>query len=65
VALFAVTGISATSYSSVAAADKARRDHSQTGQALLDKSPLSALSLFEYEPSLGSIVDLRNLKVGS
>ncbi len=64
VALFAVTGISATNYASTAAADQARRDHSSAGQALLDKAPASALSLFQYEPSIGSVVDLRNLTVG-
>lgn len=63
VALFAVTGISATKYSSAAAADKARRAASSAGQNLLDKSTSQALSLFQYEPSLGSVVDLRNLGV--
>jgi hypothetical protein len=63
VALFAVTGISATKYSSAAAADKARRTASSAGQNLLDKSTSQALSLFQYEPSLGSVVDLRNLGV--
>lgn len=64
VALFAVTGISATSYPSAGAADKARRAVSSTGRALLANSSTASLSLFQYEPSLGSIVDLRNLKVG-
>lgn len=63
VALFAVTGISATSYPSAAAADNARRTASASGRALLDKSTSSALSLFQYDPSLGSVVDLSNLKV--
>ena len=28
------------------------------------RSPLSALSLFQYDPSVGAVVDLRNLTVG-
>jgi hypothetical protein len=64
VGLFAVTGISVTKYSSASAASKARRAGSATGRALIDHPSLPALSLFKYEPSLGSIVDLRNLKVG-
>jgi hypothetical protein len=63
VALFAVTSISATKYSSAAAADKARRAASSAGQKLLDGSSSQALSLFQYEPSLGSVVDLRTLGV--
>jgi hypothetical protein len=64
VALFAITGISATDYPSAAAADKARRAHSAAGQALLKKNAYPTLSLFPYEPSLGSVVDDRNLTVG-
>ncbi|MBV8430105.1 MAG: hypothetical protein JO244_03015 [Solirubrobacterales bacterium] len=64
VALFAITGISATDYSSASAANQARQDASSAGRALLAKSTSSALSLFQYEPSLGSVVDLRNLNVG-
>jgi len=63
-ALFAVTGISAKDYPSKAAADRARRASSAMGQALLNKSSYPSLALFQYEPSLGSVVDLRNLKVG-
>jgi hypothetical protein len=62
--LFAITGITADNYSSVAAADKARQAESAAGRALVDKSTLSALSLFRYEPNVGAIVDLRNLTVG-
>jgi hypothetical protein len=62
--LVAVTGITATSYQSVAAADKARREESAAGRALLSNSPLTALSMFQYEPSLGAVVDLRDLTVG-
>jgi hypothetical protein len=64
VALFAVTGVSATDYSSSAAADKARRKASAEGRSVLATTPTSGLTLFQYEPSLGSVVDLRNLKVG-
>ena len=62
--LFAVTGITATNYPSVAAADAARRHASSAGQALLTNSTLTALSMFQYEPSVGAIVDLRDLTVG-
>lgn len=64
VALFAITGITATDYPSVSAADKSRRQASAAGRALLDKSTYPTLSLFQYEPSLGSVVDERNLEVG-
>jgi hypothetical protein len=64
VALFAVTGISVTKYSSASAASKARRAGSAAGRALIHHSALPALSLFKYEPGLGSVVDLRNLTVG-
>jgi hypothetical protein len=61
---FAVTGITAAKYSSSAAADKARRAESAAGRAALADSDLSALSLFQYEPALGYVIDLRNLTVG-
>jgi hypothetical protein len=64
VALFAVTGIRAADHSSVADANKARQAASDAGRALLGASSSSALSLFQYEPSLGALVDLRNLTVG-
>jgi hypothetical protein len=64
VALFAVTGLTTTKYSSAAAADRARRSKYAAGQALLNKSALPALSLFQYQPSLGYVVDLRNVTVG-
>lgn len=62
--LFAVTGISAVDHGSVAAADEARRASSAAGRTLLAASTSQTLSLFQYEPSLGSVVDLRNLTVG-
>jgi hypothetical protein len=64
VALFAITSISATDYQSKGAADKARRAVSSAGQALLRQSKFPTLPLFQFEPSVGSVVDLRNLKVG-
>jgi hypothetical protein len=62
--LFAITGVTTVGYSSSAAANKARRTESAHGRSLLDSSSLPALSLFKYEPSLGSVVDLSNLTVG-
>jgi hypothetical protein len=64
VALFAVTAVTAQAYSSAAAADKARRTESPAGRRLLDASTLNALSLFQYEPSVGAVVDRRNLTAG-
>lgn len=64
VAQFQVTRISVNNYSSSAAATRARRAHSSAGQTLLAKFSLTALSLFRYELGVGSVVDLRNLKVG-
>jgi hypothetical protein len=61
---FAVTAIKADEHPSVAAANRARRMASATGRHLLDSSTLSALSLFQYQPSLGAVVDLRSLTVG-
>jgi hypothetical protein len=64
VALFAVTGITADDHSSAAAADEVRRQESAAGRALLNGSSMGALSLFRYEPSVGAVVDLRNLTAG-
>jgi hypothetical protein len=64
VALFSVNSISADNHPSVAAANAARQDASSVGRELLNKSPLSAISLFQYDPSVGAVVDLRNLTVG-
>jgi hypothetical protein len=61
---FAVTGITKANYASVAAANEARRKESEAGRDLLATSTLSAVSLFEYKPNLGVVVDLRNLTVG-
>jgi hypothetical protein len=64
VALFAVTGIRAADHSSVAAARTARQAASAAGRAVLDASSAAAVSLFQYDPGLGAVVDLRNLTVG-
>jgi hypothetical protein len=61
VALFAVTGISAASHPSASAADKARRQESAAGRKILNASTLDALSLFQYQPNIGAVVDLSNL----
>ena len=64
VAQFAVTAIGVDKHPSVAATDQARRTESAAGRRLLNQSTLSSLSLFQYSPSLGAVVDLRNLTVG-
>jgi hypothetical protein len=64
IAQFSVTGISAVNHPSVAAASKARNSVAQVGAKLLSGSPLTALTLFKYEPSVGAVVDMRNLTVG-
>ncbi len=64
VAQFTVTTIKAHDDASAAAANKARRSESAVGRRLLAQSTSTALSLFRYEPSLGAVVDLRNLSVG-
>lgn len=64
VALFAVTGVTAVDHHSVASAQKVRRQESLNGRAVLNSSPLSALSLFRYDPAQGVMLDLRNLQVG-
>ena len=63
-ALFAITGITAVNYPSAAAADKARRAESAAGRGILDASAAISLSLFRYDPSVGAVIDLRNLTVG-
>jgi hypothetical protein len=62
--LFAITQIAASRHGSRAAAAHVRNASSATGRALLANSPLTALPLFKYLPSVGAIVDLRNLSVG-
>ena len=62
--LFAVTAIKVDKHRSVAAANQSRRKVAAAGRSLLHGSVLPALSLFQYKPSLGTVVDLRDLKVG-
>ena len=64
VTTFAVTAINVDNHSSVADATKARAEVSAAGRTVLDHSTLSALSLFQYDPSAGAVLDLRNLTVG-
>jgi hypothetical protein len=64
VALLSVNSITVEEHPSVAAANAARRTASDVGRKLIGESPLSALSLFQYDPSVGAVVDLRNLTVG-
>jgi hypothetical protein len=64
VALFSVNSITAAEHPSAAAAATARRAASEAGRKLTAGSPLAAVSLFPYDPSVGAIVDLRNLTVG-
>jgi hypothetical protein len=64
VAKFAVTAIGTDNHGSRAAANQARREVSEFGRKLLSQSTLKALSLFEYDPSIGAVLDLRNLTVG-
>jgi hypothetical protein len=64
VALFSVNSISAVDHPTVAAADAARRTASDVGRQLLAHTPLNAVSLFQYDPTVGAVVDLRNLTVG-
>jgi hypothetical protein len=61
---FVVTEIAADQQASAAAASRIRRTESAVGRDLLNKSTRSALSLFRYEPSVGAVVDLRNLTIG-
>lgn len=63
VALFAVAGIKVVKHASARDANQARQAFSAAGRALLNRSASAALSLFRYEPSLGAILDLRNLSV--
>jgi hypothetical protein len=64
IAQFAVTGIYAQDHGSAGAATKARHTVNAVGAKLLTNSPLSALTLFQYQPSVGAVVDMRNLIVG-
>jgi hypothetical protein len=65
VAYFSITSIAARKYNSKAAASTARRSQSDFGHELLRENGGAALSLFEFDPGLGVLVDKRNLTVGS
>jgi hypothetical protein len=61
---FSITSITVDKHPSAAAAMKARLAESARGRHLVNTSTRSALSLFQYSPSLGAVVDLRDLTVG-
>ena len=61
---FAVTSIKTEDHTSVDAAMDVRTAESTVGRRLLNQSTSRALSLFHYDPSIGAIVDLRNVSVG-
>jgi hypothetical protein len=63
VALFSVTGIKIEHYPTAVAADKARRAASPAGRSIVASSTLTAVSLFQYRPTIGAVVDLRTLSV--
>ena len=64
VALFSVNAIRAAEHPTAAAANAARTATSESGRKLLANSPLSGNGLFQYNPSVGAVVDLRDLTVG-
>jgi hypothetical protein len=64
VALFSVNSITAVDHPTVAAANVARTTVSPEGRKLLAISPTSGNGLFQYDPNVGAVVDLRNLTVG-
>jgi hypothetical protein len=61
---FAITAIKADEHGSAGAADQTRRSESAAGRALLNSSHADALALFHYDPSIGAVIDLRNVSVG-
>jgi hypothetical protein len=63
VAQLAVTAIRVERHGSAAAAAKARRATSAFGRSLVGKSTSMFLPLFQYQPSLGAVVDRRSLTV--
>ncbi|MHB8658513.1 MAG: hypothetical protein ACYC91_11255 [Solirubrobacteraceae bacterium] len=63
VAQFAVTGIRVEDHVNATAALMARRSESAVGRLLISHSTLAVLPLFPYEPSIGAIVDQRDLSV--
>ena len=61
---FTLTSITAQTWSSTAKAAAQRAAANRAGERLVTQSPERALSLFSYNPSLGIVVDERNLQVG-
>jgi hypothetical protein len=59
-----VNSITAAEHPSAAAADAARRAGFAVGRKLIANSPLAGVSLFQYDPNVGAVVDLRNLTIG-
>jgi hypothetical protein len=62
--LFQITDLSVDRYATAAQASRARANVSRAGSQLLAGSTSSTLALFQYDPALGAVVDLRNLTVG-
>jgi hypothetical protein len=63
-AMFAVTAITMQKHTNAAVASAARRVQNAYGHSLLKASTSPALSLFQYDPNIGALVDKRNLSVG-
>jgi hypothetical protein len=61
---FAVTSLGPQAHDTVSAAAQARQEESAAGHVLVKESKAGALSLFHYDPSIGAVVDLRNVSVG-
>jgi hypothetical protein len=64
VAQFSVNSITAAEHPSAGAADAARHAGFAAGRKLVANSPLAGVSLFQYDPNVGAVVDLRNLTIG-
>jgi hypothetical protein len=62
--LFQVTDISVDQYATAGQAAHARAHVNAAGRHLLASSTSSTLALFQYDPALDAVVDLRNLTVG-
>jgi hypothetical protein len=63
-AMFAVTGVTMQAHANAAAATTARRVENAYGRSLLKSSTSGALSLFQYQPGIGALIDERNVSVG-
>jgi hypothetical protein len=62
--LFQVTDISVDRFATASQAAQARAHVDAAGHHLLASSGSSTLALFQYDPALDAVVDLRNLTVG-